>query len=231
MDKDTVYSYSPCILSHATCAERDGYLLFEIPAGTKLYHHSNKLPISISRSGKSILPDMPQEHSWFTSQGYGTHWGFSFPFRLTKPIAVLDLINRWNIVQLMKRSDIELDSKRALMGATGYGIDQIEMHPIAPYKSKPLTKLRFSGTLEYNMPVARWLCSHGFDGYALHSEFRPIGYSDRGPTNSVVEWLPVLLIGNPQAYIKPIRVNLSRLTVGEQANLFCKERPIDREDR
>jgi len=72
------YEYPSSWLTNVEYRIEGEYAYMEIPQGTVLYHGSQTLPITVSASGKSALPDVLNPNAYLAERSKAKGWGFPF---------------------------------------------------------------------------------------------------------------------------------------------------------
>ena len=197
--------------------------IFEIPKGTVLYHGLQILPITISASGKTALPDTPNPNSYLADPSKARIWGFPFAFVCKKDVLLLDMLSGWNLTKLLERPDMSETEKQALRDVTGFGKTR-ELSARSPsnhYRNKPKLSTRWLLGPEdgQKRTVADWVCNHGFHGSARDDLLFP--------TSTVpFDHKARVVIAKPSEFLRPVRIILSKLEKDDRSALLCENRLV-----
>ena len=217
------YEYLSSWLTNVEYRLKGGYAYIEIPQGTVLYHASQRLPITLSASGKSALPDVLYPNAYLAERSKAKHWGFPFPFVLKQDVLLLDMLSGWNLTKLLERSDMSETEKDALREVTGFGNRrQLKAKsPINYYRNKPkLTTLwLLNPEGEQKRTVTNWVCSHGFQGFARDDL---LIRTSKGPFDNGGH----VVIAEPSKLLRPVRIVLSKLEDKDRAALLSEDRLV-----
>ncbi len=217
------YDYPSSWLANAEYRLKDGYAFIGIPKGTVLYHGSRTLPITISASGKTALPDTLYPNSYLADADKCRAWGFPFAFVCKRDVLLLDTLSKWNLTKLLERTDMSETEKQALRDVTGFGKTR-ELRARSPgnhYRNKPKLSTRWLLGPEdgQKRTVADWVCTHGFHGsgrddFLFPTSKEPFDHKGRA------------VIAKPSVFLRPVRITLSKLTKADRSELLCEDRLV-----
>ncbi len=217
------YEYPSSWLTNVEYRLEGGYAYIEIPQGTVLYHGSQTLPITVSASGKSALPDVLNPNAYLAERSKAKSWGFPFPFVLEQDALLLDILSGWNLTKLLERSDMSETERKALREVTGFGNRrQLQAKSlINHYRNKPkLTALwLLNPEGEQKRTVSNWVCSHGFQGFARDDL---LIRTSKGPFDNGGH----VVIAEPSTLLRPVRIVLSKLDKAGKAALLSEDRLV-----